>query len=53
MRNKYARTLTGQFEIWPEVKVKSFTNDVVEYGHAAYWTKRLDQANSLAPLTSL
>ena len=25
MRNKYARTLTGQFEIWPEVKVRSFT----------------------------
>ena len=53
MRNKYAMTLTGQFEIWPEVKVKSFTNEVVEYGHAAYQTTRLDQASSLVPFTSL
>ena len=41
MRNKYARTLTGQFEICPEVKVRSFTNEVMEYGHAAYQTTRL------------
>ena len=33
--------------------VRSFTNDVVEYGHAAYQTTRLDQASSLVPLTSL
>ena len=53
MRNKHAMTFTGQFEICYEVKVRSFTNEVVGYGHAAYQTTRLDQASSLAPLTSL
>ena len=33
MRNKYAMTFIGQFEISPEVKVRSFTNEVVGYGH--------------------
>ena len=53
MRNKYAMTFIGQFEISPQVKVRSFTNEVVGYGHAAYQTTRLDQASSLVPLTSL
>ena len=50
MRNKYAMTFTGQFEIWPEVNVRSFTIEVVEYGHAAYQTTRLDQVSSLVQL---
>ena len=53
MGNKYAMTFTGQFEIWPEVKVRSFKNEVVWYGHDAYQTTRLDQASSLVPRTSL
>ena len=53
MRNKYALTFIGHFEIWPEDKVRSFTNEVVGYGHAAYQTTRLDQASRLVPLTSL
>ena len=49
-RNKYKMTFTGQLKIWPEVKVRPFTNEVVGYGHAAYQTTRLDQASSLIPL---
>ena len=52
MRNKYAMTFTGQFGNWPEVKVRSFTNEIVGCGHAAYQTTRVDQASSLVPLTT-